>query len=121
MLKQIGQTYKFHPELMQVSAAVFKKDLAKRRTFDNVILQHFEVELAKHSSDLQHSLMAGAEKVGEHATCVQDAQQQVLRAKEEYKQRGRELKHLETTLQENKDALVVARRSVRNLPRDIKL
>merc|ERR1712232_1395259 len=103
MLKQVGQAHKFHPELMQVVPSVFKKELDKRRTFDNVILQHLEVEMAKHSSDLQQSLMDGAEAVGECVSAVQDAQQQVLRAKEDYKQRGRELRHLETTLQESKN------------------
>merc|ERR1712151_1051977 len=121
MLRQVGQAYKFHPELMQVMPSVFKKELDKRRTFDNVILQHFEVELAKHSSDLQQTLMDGAETVGERASAVQNAQLQLLRAKEEHKQRGRELRHLETTLQERKDAIVVARRSVQNFPKDMKL
>merc|ERR1712050_449017 len=79
MLRQVGQAYKFHPELMQVLPSVFKKELDKRRTFDNVILQHFEVEFAKHSCDSQQTLVDGVETVGERASAVQDAQQQLLR------------------------------------------
>lgn len=119
-LRRIGKAYNFHEELISVIPAILKKDLDKRRTFDNVVMQQLDVEFAKQQFSLLTNVKDGADIIAERAFAVEEAKQAVRDAQEERKRNATKLASLEAVLQESKEALVAARGRVRAFPADTK-
>jgi len=120
VLRKVGKVYGFHNELLSVAPAILKKELDKRRTFDNLVMRQLEVEFRRNVGSLNSEIQDKEQILAERASEVQAAHAAWINAKEEQKNGARALSQAEEALAAGKVALSEAQRRVRTFPTDMR-
>jgi len=120
VLQKVGKDFGFHDVLMDVLPVVLKKQPNRRRTFDGVALQHFEVEVSRHSATLGAALKEREACIEETSEVLQALRSALDHAKTEHASHTSALAQARENLTTGKNELLEAQRRVRMFDSDMR-
>jgi len=115
-LCKVGEKHGLHRELMTIAPAVLKKQLDKRRTFDNLAVRSLDTEFEKHVKALGSKIKDNEQALAEQEQHLQSQQSALLSARAQRKERRKRLALVEADLGKGQEALALARKKVRKSP-----
>lgn len=120
LLCKAGQKVGFHQELLSIAPAVLKKELARRQTFDQLVLRSLDSEFSKRSQALLSKLQENRQSLDEQERAMDETQQAVQSAKETVKETGRKISEAEKAVETSKKSVSLIKKKAKTLPSMLK-
>ena len=120
MLCKAGKKVGFHQELLSIAPAVLKKELTRRQTFDQLVLRSLDSEFSKRSQALQSKLEENQQSLNESEKAMEENQNAVFLAKESVKQTGRKILDAEALVESSKKSVSLIKKKAKTLPSILK-
>eukprot|EP00439_Symbiodinium_sp_Y106_P018822 s737_g2.t1 len=111
---------KRYSELLGVAPAVLRKELARRRTFDQLVVKSLDAEFAKQAEALRSKLEETQQSLEEPEQTLESKKKAVATAKEGRLRKSETIKETNRQIEEATDAVETGRRSLAAAKKKIK-
>lgn len=119
-LCKAGQKVGFHKELLGVAPAVLRKELARRRTFDQLVVKSLDAEFAKQAEALRSKLEETQQSLEEQEQTLESKKKAVATAKETVKETSRQIEEATDAVETGRRSLAAAKKKIKGLPSVLK-
>mmetsp|Transcript_63721 Transcript_63721/g.141908 ORF Transcript_63721/g.141908 Transcript_63721/m.141908 type:complete len:379 (-) Transcript_63721:89-1225(-) len=119
-LCKAGQKVGFHQELLSVAPAVLKKDLERRRTFDQLVVKSLDSEFAKQAKALRSKLEENQQNLEDQDRTLEAKKMAVANAKDAVKQTARRIEEATEAVETGRKSVAAAKKRIKGLPSVLK-